>query len=83
MKFTTNYNLKKPDAKTDLVNIDDLNFNMDQIDLELNKKTEIVITDSSPTERKANTIYCIITKTQGNVGNSDIKVGQSLSAKII
>ena len=89
MKVTTNYNLKKPD-KSDLVSIEDLNSNMDKIDTELKKandeienKPEIVVTDASPTERKANTFYYIITKRQGNIGSSDIRVGQNLSAKII
>lgn len=35
MKFTTNYNLKKPDANTDLVNIEDLNENFETIDEKL------------------------------------------------
>lgn len=35
MKVTTNYNLKKPDANTDLVNIEDLNGNFDIIDEKL------------------------------------------------
>ncbi|NNG67354.1 hypothetical protein [Caldanaerobacter subterraneus] len=34
MKYTTNYNLKKPEG-TDVVNIDDLNYNADIIDTEL------------------------------------------------
>ena len=36
MKYTQNYNLKKPEG-TDVVNIDDLNYNADVIDTELAK----------------------------------------------
>lgn len=37
MKYTTNYNLKKPEA-TDVVNIDDLNYNADILDQEVSKR---------------------------------------------
>jgi len=37
LKYTQNYNLKKPEG-TDLVNIDDLNYNADVIDTELAKR---------------------------------------------
>ncbi len=37
MKNTTHYNLKKPD-RTDVIKIDDLNYNVDVIDGELNKR---------------------------------------------
>lgn len=37
MKYTQNYNLKKPEG-TDVVNIDDLNYNADVIDTELAKR---------------------------------------------
>lgn len=43
MKTTTNYGLRKPEG-TDIVDIDDLNYNADKIDMELAKralKTEI------------------------------------------
>ncbi|MBU5311470.1 hypothetical protein KQI38_05470 [Tissierella carlieri] len=41
MKYTTNYNLNKPEG-TDVVNIEDLNANMDTIDTELAKKVDKV-----------------------------------------
>ncbi len=39
MQTTTNYGLKKPQT-TDLINVDDFNFNADILDDELNKRPE-------------------------------------------
>lgn len=42
MKYTANYNLKKPEG-SDVVNIDDLNINMDILDSEMAKKVDIIV----------------------------------------
>ena len=41
MKLTTNYGLKKPDA-SDIVNIDDFNYNADAIDSAIKTVEEVV-----------------------------------------
>ena len=41
MKLTTNYELKKPDA-SDIVNIDDFNYNADAIDSAIKTVEEVV-----------------------------------------
>jgi len=50
LKYTTNYGLKKPEG-TDTVNIDDLNYNADIIDMQLKNNTDTItqhITDPAP-----------------------------------
>jgi len=50
LKYTQNYNLKKPEG-TDLVNIDDLNYNADVIDSQLKTNADTItqhITDPAP-----------------------------------
>ena len=53
MKYSSNYSLKKPDL-TDIVNVDDLNFNSDKIDSELKKINDNAANISSQLEQRAN-----------------------------
>lgn len=60
MKYTENYNLKKPE-NSDPVDIEDLNYNMDVIDEELKKTDEKIIPDYIPLSFEDNGDVAILT----------------------
>lgn len=55
MKLTTNYGLKKPDA-SDIVNIDDFNYNADAIDSVIKTVEEVVSANKTSIQSANNNI---------------------------
>ena len=55
MKLTTNYGLKKPGA-SDIVNIDDFNYNADAIDSAIKTVEEVVSANKTSILNNANLI---------------------------
>jgi len=86
LKYTGNYNLKKPDG-TDVVNIEDFNENADIIDAEL-KKLNDAIKDldadgiTLPDGKTISEKFTEITKEIGNTEELDTETKLSLVAAI-
>jgi len=74
LQYTPNYNLRKPDG-TDNVNIDDLNYNMDQIDTSLKMAAQEQFFLDNPSYDSLNDrIACTIGPGAAELFNGDARV---------
>ena len=77
MKLTTNYGLKKPDA-SDIVNIDDFNYNADAIDTAIKEvKTKVDSLNLTATNVKmadGTTVQATVTTNKSNISTLQSEV---------